>query len=528
MSKGLFDIIGPIMHGPSSNHTAGANRIGYFALEIMGGMPEKINLGFHPAYMDSYVGQRTHSAMIAGLLGYREYEDDSINAMDELFCRGITWRAYPIAEDYMSRNTFRANCETDGESWEINSDSIGGGNIVINRINGMPAYLDGNQWELVMTSEEEDLLLKTKVFVEEHCKDNLRSSDLGQNLGSKWLYIGEYARRPCLTIELPDNLKNAIDEGRLKYRLVKPLFKFPSLSDDPPLFSRYDQLLSLCKDRPILDIIISYEAQRSHSTAEDILKEARLMVDVIETALIKGENETIHLIGGLTDPGDGKKIMAWARSGKTVVNEMFSLAIGRSIVLAQMNASGNKIVAAPTGGAAGTVPGTLFSAAERYGKGNKELAEAFLIAAAIGLIIGNKASFSGTCGGCQSEVGIGAAMAAGAVTWLAGGEPEKIVQAATIALKNVLGLTCDPPASPPEVPCIKRNGMGAAIALMGAEMALAGIRSAIDPDDVVDALADTQRLLPTELKFSHCAGLAATKSGVALNTKWKSKLKDLI
>jgi L-serine dehydratase len=200
--------------------------------------------------------------------------------------------------------------------------------------------------------------------------------------------------------------------------------------------------------------------------------------------------------GGLTDPEDGKKMLNWSQSGKTVLNEMFSRALGRAMILAQLNAASERIVAAPTGGAAGALPGALFSAAERYGKGRKELAKAFLVAAAIGLIVGNHASFSGTVGGCQGEIGIGAAMGAAGIIWLAGGTAEQIIQGAPIALKNVLGLTCDPPASPVEVPCIKRNAMGASIAFFGAEMGLAGISSAIAPEDLVAALAETQRLMP--------------------------------
>ena len=118
-------------------------------------------------------------------------------------------------------------------------------------------------------------------------------------------------------------------------------------------------------------------------------------------------------------------------------------------------------------------------------------------------------------------------MGAGGVIWMAGGSAAQIIQGAAITLKNVLGLTCDPPASPTEIPCVKRNAMGSAMAFFGAEMGLAGIRSAIAPDDVVEALAEPQRLMPMELKFSHCGGLATTKSGLELNRQWKERLKNL-
>jgi L-serine dehydratase len=155
-----------------------------------------------------------------------------------------------------------------------------------------------------------------------------------------------------------------------------------------------------------------------------------------------------------------------------------------------------------------------------------KLAQAFLISAAIGIVIGNRASFSGAVGGCQSEIGIAAGMAAAGAAWLASGSTEAVVHAAALSLKNILGLTCDPPASPVEVPCIKRNGMGTAVAFMGAEMALAGLRSTVTPDDVVAALADTQRRLPCELKGS-CGGLASTQSAERMRQAWLEKLKTM-
>ncbi len=524
MALGLFDVVGPVMHGPSSSHTGGANRIGYLAGKLMGGKANKIRLGFHPAYMGSYIGQKSHTALIAGCLGLREYDEESTRSIKIAEERGISWEAYAIDELERSRNTMRIMAEIDGQSWEINGESVGGGNIVIDRINGLEVRLDGNAWEVIALADTESLMQELQHFLSglEGCK----TTASGQVLGHCFLCCGVFSLEPQIAASLPPYLKQAEEELRLRCWLVPPLYTF-SDSGHPPLFTTFGELLELCKDRDILDVILEYESRRSNVNKEDVLSEAEYLVDVIASALDKGESEPIDLVGKLTDPGDGKKMLRWSQSGKSVLDEMFSRAMGRAMVLAQLNAASERIVAAPTGGAAGTLPGVLFTAAERYGKDKTELAKAFLIAAAIGVIIGNQASFSGTAGGCQGEIGIGAAMGAGGIVYLAGGSTQEIVHAAALALKNVLGLTCDPPASPVEVPCIKRNAMGAAIAFFGAEMGLAGIRSAIEPDDVVAAMAQTQKLMPTELKFSHCGGLAATKSGKKLNTQWQERLKTL-
>ncbi|MEA4891418.1 MAG: L-serine ammonia-lyase, iron-sulfur-dependent, subunit alpha [Peptococcaceae bacterium] len=524
MTLGLFDVIGPVMHGPSSNHTGGANRIGYLARQLMGGRPEKIRLGFHPAYMGSYTGQKSHTALIAGCLGFREYDDESTQSLEIAAKLGIPWEAYAIGETGRSRNTMRVTGEIRGQLWEINGDSVGGGNILIDRINGLEVSLDGNTWEVMASADTDALLRELLDFLAG--LDGCKTAVSGQALEQRFLCCGTFSQEPPSAAALPPSLKQAEEEGRLVWRVVPPLYKF-SDSGCPPLFTTFAQLLALCRDRDILDVILEYESRRSQVTKEEVLAEAEYLVEVIAGALAKGEKEEIRLIGMLTDPGDGKRMLAWAASGQAVVNEMFAKGLGRAMILAQLNAAAGRIVAAPTGGSAGSLPGTLFSAAERYDKDKKELAKAFLIAGAIGLIVGNQASFSGTIGGCQSEVGIGAAMGASGVIWLAGGTAEEIVQGAAIALKNVLGLTCDPPASPTEIPCIKRNAMGVAMAFFGAEMGLAGIRSAIAPDDVVAALAETQRLMPMELKFSHCGGLAATKSGRELNKQWQERLKTL-
>ena len=524
MALGLFDVVGPVMHGPSSSHTGGANRIGYLAGKLMGGRPEKIRLGFHPKYMGSYIGQKSHTALIAGCLGLREYDDESTRSLKISEKLGVHWEAYAIDELEHSRNTMRIMAEIDGQSWEINGESVGGGNIVIDRINGLAVCLDGNAWEVMATTDTEALMRELQRFLSglEECK----ATASGLALGHVFLCCGVFLHEPQITFSLPPTLKQAEQESRLRWWLVPPLYKFSDYGN-PPLFTTFAGLLELCKDRDILDVILEYESRHSNVNKDDVLSEAEYFVDVIASALDKGENEPIDLVGKLTDPEDGNKMLRWSKSGKSVLDELFSRAMGRAMILAQLNAASGRIVAAPTGGAAGTLPGVLFTAAERYGKDKTELARAFLVAAAIGVIIGNQASFSGTAGGCQGEIGIGAAMGAGGIVYLADGSAQEIVHGSALALKNVLGLTCDPPASPVEIPCIKRNAMGASIAFFGAEMGLAGIRSVIEPDDVVAAMAQTQKLMPTELKFSHCGGLATTKSGKELNKQWQERLKTL-
>lgn len=522
MTLGLFDVVGPVMHGPSSSHTAGANRIGFLAGKIIGAVPEAMSFGFHPIYYKAYAGQRSHAALAAGCLGYREDDPRSVNAWEEAKARGIAVACFDLGDDSVHRNTMQVQGKLADASWDIQGISVGGGNIVIRRINGVEVELDGNNWVMILVFADQARMLQAQQLIAQQSGNQLLGSYAGPMADyrkdkASWLFCGIFDRKPVIE---PD------DSLLLCQRVIEPLYQFRDHKQGSPLFMNFTELLQKSEQSSLLDVVLEYESQRSGQPKEAVQAEARRLVSICQEAMNKGFAVPIKLIGGLCTGDDGKKLLKYAQSGQTLMGTSFNMALARSVVLAEMNGAMGKVVAAPTGGAAGTLPGVLWTVAEILQRDEKAIADALLVAAAMGVIIGNRASFSGAVGGCQGEVGIGAAMAAGGAVWLAGGSAEAAIHAAALTIKNVLGLTCDPPASPVEVPCIKRNAMGAAVALMGAELALAGVRSVIPPDDVVEALADTQKRLPSELKGS-CGGLAATKSGDGLRQVWADKLAGM-
>ena len=534
MALGLFDVLGPVMHGPSSNHTGGANRIGYYARQIMGGKPLRVTFGFHPVYMNSYRGQQSHTALLAGCLNMREYDDNCMDSRRIARESGLFWDVKPIAEEWMSRNTMRVTGVTEEGTYVVNGDSIGGGNIVINEVNGLKTALTGNEYLGILTGREEAAVAKASEELRASFGSGFLSMVEGRVQDGRVMCLvsGRDAPDPSVLKRLEDLKKGTVrgsgDSSGLSFRLVKPLFTFSDRSGKA-LISTYEDAMKLCAQEKIdlAELAVRYETQRSRTTPEQVLEEGLFLVDVMRRSIEKAQSGTIPLIGGITDEADGKKLLNYADSGNTVVGSTFTKGLARALLLSQMNAASGRIVACPTAGSAGTLPGVLLTAGERYGSDQETLAKAFLVAALVGVIIGNRCSFSGTIGGCQSEVGIGSAMGASAVAYLAGGDTEQIIHAGVLALKNTLGLTCDPPASVVEIPCIKRNAAGAAIAFFGADMGMAGIRSAVRPDDVVEALADTQVRMPMELKFSHIGGLAKTASGKALFKQWKEKLNQM-
>lgn len=219
--------------------------------------------------------------------------------------------------------------------------------------------------------------------------------------------------------------------------------------------------------------------------------------------------------------GDGDKLEKYFASNSSLCGSFFGSVITTAVKTAESNACMKRIVAAPTAGSCGVLPAVLLSAKKELTLDEDELVKALFTAAGVGEIIALRASISGAQGGCQAEIGSASAMAAAALVQLKGGNGDQIVHAAAIALKSVLGLACDPVAGLVEVPCVKRNVMGAVNAFTAADMALAGIKSVIPPDEVIDAMGEIGSLLPLCLRETSTAGLAVTPTAVKITEEIK-------
>lgn len=211
--------------------------------------------------------------------------------------------------------------------------------------------------------------------------------------------------------------------------------------------------------------------------------------------------------------GDGKRMRVYAGGGNTLSGGFLSEVIAVALCTGESNACMRKIVAAPTAGACGVLPAVLIPLSWQDRLEEDEIVKALYVAAGIGAVVGSRACISGAAGGCQAEIGTASAMAAGALTFLRGGDQYQIGHAAAMALKNLMGLVCDPVAGLVEVPCVKRNVVGAVNAVSCADMALAGIVSQVPVDQVIDAMGSVGQRLPVELRETALGGLAATPFG---------------
>lgn len=212
--------------------------------------------------------------------------------------------------------------------------------------------------------------------------------------------------------------------------------------------------------------------------------------------------------------GDGGKMAAYGQGGDPLCGPLLTDVMAGALRMGECNACMKRIVAAPTAGACGVLPAVLLPCQRHFHASEEELIQALYVAAGFGMVIAARASISGAEGGCQAEIGSAAAMAAPALVHLRGGGPEQMADACAMAVKNLLGLVCDPVGGLVEVPCVKRNVIGAMDAMSAAQMALAGITSRVPPDQVLDAMAEVGRSLPHTLRETGKGGLAATPFGM--------------
>ena len=251
---------------------------------------------------------------------------------------------------------------------------------------------------------------------------------------------------------------------------------------------------------------LQLEVAESGRPPAELRERMREALSVMRSAAAEGRSRSTPSRSGLTG-GDAVRLHA-APTGP--VGAVFSHALVSALAVAEVNASMGRIVAAPTGGASGVLPGVLLALADDAGSDDDALIDALFTAGAIGGIIAARASLAGASGGCQAEIGSAAAMAAAAGVELLGGAPEASGHAASLALQGLLGLVCDPVGGLVEVPCVARNATGAAVALAGVELALAGVTFPIPFDEVVDASGSVGRSLPPSLRETAVGGLAGT------------------
>ena len=278
-------------------------------------------------------------------------------------------------------------------------------------------------------------------------------------------------------------------------------------------FKNAKELLALCQEKklPISELMRQREILLGETTAEIVDQRMDRVLEIMKDAAFSPIKDPVISMGGLIG-GEARKLCEFHNLGKSLCGNVLGKGITYAMATLETNASMGLIVASPTAGSAGIVPGMMLALQEVYGFSDKKIRQALFNAGAIGYLAMRNATVAGAVGGCQAEVGIASAMAASAAVELLGGTPLQCTYAASTVLMNMLGLVCDPVGGLVEYPCQNRNAAGVSNALIAAEMSLAGIPQFIPLDEMIDAMYTVGKKLPAELRETALGGCAATPS----------------
>jgi L-serine dehydratase len=494
------DVIGPVMRGPSSSHSAASVRIGLLLHDLCGGTPDVVELDYDTmgSLATTHESQGTDMGLYGGLLGWAA--DDERLAESPATLRDLGTRIEvrkPELHD-PHPNTYRIHVERNGIGHDVIALSTGGGMIRVLAIDGFDVRLHGDYFvTLVFTSTDG-----------RSCAERLRAIDGVDDVsvsGSGPALI--VASSPAALTE--HDLDGLCDEADVLHHLQSVL-PVGSRSDMRVPFSHASELTEpeLLDSRPLSDWAIDYESARGGISADDVRAQARHILGIMRRGVVTG------LAG--TEYDD--RILGWqsgrfttmAAAGQLLDGGLLNDMISYVTALMEAKSAMEVIVAAPTAGSCATFPGALLATIDNISATDEQAERALLTGGLIGVFVANRSSFAAEEGGCQAETGAGAAMAAAALVELAGGSAAQSLSAASQALQNVLGLICDPVGNRVEAPCLGRNVTGAANALSCANMALAGYEHLIPFDEVLDAHKQVSDLMARELKCTGLAGLAVT------------------
>lgn len=281
-------------------------------------------------------------------------------------------------------------------------------------------------------------------------------------------------------------------------------------------------LADLCNERKISisELVLIEEMENSNIDREGVLQRLDEVLSIMENSSSYSLSNKVETLGGIIG-GEGSKMMEYLLSGDTVTGEWIIKAMARAFACSEYNASMGKICAAPTAGSCGIIPAAILTVGEKFNLDREILLKGLLVSSGLGKIISENATVSGAEGGCQAECGAAAAMAAAAIVEMRGGSVEESLHAASIALKNIMGLICDPIAGLVESPCSKRNASGVVNAMISADMALSGVESIVPFDEVVEAMYNVGLGMHQNFKETAKGGIAITETGLKLAEKIK-------
>jgi L-serine dehydratase len=513
------DVIGPVMRGPSSSHVAGAARIGLLVRQSLNNKVRKVTVDFdiNGSLAESYHGHGSDTGFASGILGM-ELTNESVPQACEIAAEeGIDIQFNVLDYGAVHPGNYRIKaCSEDGRwiAWE--AVSVGGGMVEMQKYNGFDVSIAGDCYELLVTldtpgSPPASTMEAIKEIIPDY-EDITVSESTEQSLVTVKRCSGTDEAILLLLAALPA-VQDVVS--------LKPILPTQSTAACEVPFTTAGQLsewLSKNGRKEFWELAAMYEAKRGNTDTDDVLKKMSHLVDIMTSCIEQGLSGTEYedrILGP-----QAYKIDEGLKNGRLIPGDILNRVIKYITAIMEVKSSMGIIIAAPTAGSCGCLPGTIIGAGSAMGFEHDETTKAILAAGLIGAFIAEGATFSAEVAGCQVECGAGSAMAAAGLVQLFHGTAEQCIDAASMALQNITGLACDPVANRVEVPCLGKNIMGGVNAIACANMALAGYDKVIPLDETIAAVYDIGTKLPLELRCTF-GGLGKTRTSVDIQKKLK-------
>ena len=491
------DVLGPVMRGPSSSHSAASVRIGRLARDLAGGHVDHALIEFDPngSLATTHTSQGSDMGLFGGLLGLAADDPRLPEAENLLADESIQVDIHINDIGATHPNTYRLTVKNNqlGVSHTLVADSLGGGMIVVNWIDDRRVRLFGDYRVTLLGGSFPDIEGVDRVDVVD---------------GMTVVSARDF---------LPEDLLNSLQPSWV--RLLDRVLPVGSQKDMVLPFTSTAQMTATADptQRKLSDWALEYECARGAIDEREALHQMSDLRDIMKGSIeagLAGTHYHDRILGNQS--GGFKKAM---EQNQLLGGELINCMVLYVTALMEAKSAMEVIVAAPTAGSCGTFPATCIAAADTMNLDDDVTLRAMLGGGLIGVLVATRSSFAAEVGGCQAETGAGAAMAAASLVEMMGGSAAQSLSAASLALQNVLGLVCDPVANRVEAPCLGRNVAGASNAFVSANMALAGYDALIPFDEVLDAHAAISRSMPRELRCTALGGLSVTPTSKAIETR---------
>ena len=508
------DVLGPIMRGPSSSHTAGSYHIGLVTRQLLGAVPKKITISFDPdgSYGNTYVQQGVDQAFVTGLMGWKQTDEIFTVALPTAQKSGVQvdFNLISIPQADHPNYVILEIEDKNGQGLEVEAKSVGGGTFKIVSVDGYEVNLDGKTYEtlLQMVPEVESSIL-------ELVRTNYETVNI----------ITSPEKNNKVTVQLRSTTPIASDKlsqhpAVKNIRQAQPVY-YTQKSSAP--FGSAEGMMSFSakNNYSLGQTVLEYEKKILGLSETEAIAEMLRRYGVMKRSVADGlKNENVNML--LLEPTAGK-IMSSIKDSRVAIGGLHARAGAAAMAAMHSCNSRGVVCAAPTGGAAGTLPGILTALAEEYSISDRKMALMMFAAGGIGLILAIRATFAAEVAGCQVEIGAAGAMGSAAVVEFAGGTALQACDAAAISFQNTMGSVCDLVQGMCELPCHTRNAVAASSAFTNADMVMGGYINHINLDETIDAVYSSGLMLPKELRCTARGGLALAPSAQTLTRSGVTK-----